>query len=60
VPVEFVLFGLTLIGVALFHHKTLQIAVTGLAVITIYKLVFTGFEHAPGLSGSAPTSPTSG
>ena len=51
VPVEFVLFGLTLIGVALFHHKTLQIAVTGLAVITIYKLVFTGFEHAPGLSG---------
>jgi Na+/H+ antiporter NhaD/arsenite permease-like protein len=51
IPVDFVLFGLTLIGVALFHHKTLQVALTGLAVITVYKLIFTGFKQAPGLSG---------
>jgi hypothetical protein len=34
VPLEFVLFALTLLGVALFHHKTLQVAVTGLSVIS--------------------------
>jgi Na+/H+ antiporter NhaD/arsenite permease-like protein len=53
VPVDFVLFGLTLIGVALFHHKTLQVALTGLSVITLYKLIFTGFKHGPGLGGLA-------
>src|SRR5262245_53086542 len=31
IPVDFILFGLTLIGVAIFHHKTLQVALTGLA-----------------------------
>jgi Na+/H+ antiporter NhaD/arsenite permease-like protein len=51
VPFEFVLFGLTLAGVALFHHHTLQVALTGLAVITLYKLVFTGFKTGAGLAG---------
>jgi Na+/H+ antiporter NhaD/arsenite permease-like protein len=51
VPVEFVLFALTLAGVALFHHHTLQVALTGLAVITLYKLGFTGFREGPGLGG---------
>lgn len=32
VPVDFVLFALTLAGVALFHHHTLQVALIGLAV----------------------------
>ena len=53
VPVDFVLFGLTLAGVALFHHHTLQVALTGLAVITLYKLGFTGFKTGPGLGGLA-------
>jgi Na+/H+ antiporter NhaD/arsenite permease-like protein len=53
VPIEFVLFGLTLAGVALFHHHTLQVALTGLAAITLYKLVFTGFKAGPGLGGLA-------
>jgi Na+/H+ antiporter NhaD/arsenite permease-like protein len=53
IPVDFILFGLTLIGVALFHKKTLQVALTGLAVITIYKLIFTGFKTGPGLAGLA-------
>jgi Na+/H+ antiporter NhaD/arsenite permease-like protein len=53
VPVDFVLFGLTLAGVALFHHHTLQVALIGLAVITLYKLGFTGFKTGPGLGGLA-------
>jgi Na+/H+ antiporter NhaD/arsenite permease-like protein len=51
IPVDFVLFALTLLGVALFHHKTLQVALAGLATIIVYKLVFTGFKHGAGLAG---------
>ena len=51
VPVDFVLFALTLAGVALFHHHTLQVALIGLAVITLYKLGFTGFKTGPGFAG---------
>jgi Na+/H+ antiporter NhaD/arsenite permease-like protein len=51
VPVEFILFALTLLGVALFHHYTLQVALTGLAVITAFKLGFTDFKTGPGLEG---------
>jgi len=53
IRVEFILFGLTLLGVALFHHRTLQVALTGLAVITLYKLTFTGFHGGAGLLGLA-------
>ena len=53
VPADFVLFGLTLAGVALFHHHTLQVALIGLAVIVLYKLGFTGFKTGPGLGGFA-------
>jgi Na+/H+ antiporter NhaD/arsenite permease-like protein len=51
VPTEFVLFGLTLAGVALFHYHTLQVALTGLAAVTLYKLGFAGFKAGPGLGG---------
>jgi Na+/H+ antiporter NhaD/arsenite permease-like protein len=51
IPVDFILFGLTLAGVALFHRYTLPIAVGGLAVITIYKLAFTGFKEGSGVGG---------
>jgi Na+/H+ antiporter NhaD/arsenite permease-like protein len=44
VRIEFILFGLTLLGVALFHHHTLKVALTGLAAILIFKLVFTDFQ----------------
>ncbi len=50
-PVEFALFAMTLAGVALFHHQTLYVALTGLAVVTLYKLVFTGFKTGTGLVG---------
>jgi len=51
VPVDFVLFGLTLVGVALFHRHVLWVALIGLAVITLYKLGFTGFKTGPGVPG---------
>ncbi len=53
IPVDFILFGLTLLGVALFHHYTLQVALTGLAAITVYKFIFTGFKFGTGLTGFA-------
>jgi Na+/H+ antiporter NhaD/arsenite permease-like protein len=53
VPVDFILFALTLLGVAVFHHHTFRVAVYGLVVITLYKLIFTGFKTGTGLSGLA-------
>jgi Na+/H+ antiporter NhaD/arsenite permease-like protein len=53
IPVDFILFALTLIGVAVFHHRTLEVALTGLAAILLYKLAFTGFKTGPGLGGLA-------
>jgi Na+/H+ antiporter NhaD/arsenite permease-like protein len=53
IPVDFVLFALMLLGVALFHHHTLQVALTGLAAVTLYKLGFTGFKEGSGLAGLA-------
>ena len=51
IPVDFILFALTLLGVALFHHHTLPVALTGLAAIIVYKLIFTGFKFGAGLGG---------
>ena len=51
IPVDFILFALTLLGVALFHRHTLQVALTGLVVIALYKIVFTGFKTGPGVAG---------
>jgi Na+/H+ antiporter NhaD/arsenite permease-like protein len=51
IPVDFVLFAITLLGVAVFHHYTLQVALAGLATISGYKLIFTGFKDGPGLGG---------
>ena len=51
VPLDFIFFGLTLLGVAVFHDRTLQVAVTGLAVVTSYKLLVTGFPAGTGVLG---------
>jgi len=53
IPVAFVLFALTLLGVAVFHHHTLRVALLGLATITAYKLLFTAFDGVHGLAGLA-------
>jgi len=52
-PIEFALFAMTLVGVALFHHQTLYVALTGLVVVTLYKLIFTGFKAGTGIGGLA-------
>ena len=53
IPVDFILFALTLLGVALFHDHTLKVGLVGLTVISVYKLLFTGFHAGPGLGGLA-------
>ena len=51
IPVDFILFAATLLGVALFHHYVLQVALTGLATIATYKILFTGFKTGAGIAG---------
>ena len=51
VPVEFLIFGLTLLGVALFHRHTLAIALLGLAAVTAYKVAYAGFDGQAGVLG---------
>ena len=55
IRIEFFLFGLTLLGVALFHNQTFWVAVTGLTVIILYKLFFvSGYPFAEHFLGSNP------
>jgi len=51
IPLDFILFALTLLGVALYHHRTLEVALTGLAVISLYKIGLTGFHEGTGFGG---------
>jgi Na+/H+ antiporter NhaD/arsenite permease-like protein len=51
IPVDFILFALTLLGVALFHHATLYVALTGFVTISLYKIIFTGFKTGVGVAG---------
>ncbi len=51
IPIEFILFALTLLGVALFHHRTFAVAISGLTVILAYKFLFSNFGGHPGLAG---------
>ncbi|MBI4930532.1 MAG: citrate transporter [Bacteroidetes bacterium] len=40
IRIEFILFALTLLGVALFHNQTMRVALIGLSSILIFKLLF--------------------
>lgn len=51
IPVDFILFALTLLGVALFHNATLYVALAGLFSISLYKIIFTGFKTGVGVAG---------
>lgn len=53
VRVEFILFALTLLGVALFHSHTLPVALTGLAAITAWSAGVVGLDLAAHLSHEA-------
>lgn len=46
-------FGLTLLGIALFHRRALLAALLVLGTIAFYKILFTGFSHGLGGSGFA-------
>ncbi|MDQ2780699.1 MAG: citrate transporter, partial [Pseudomonadota bacterium] len=48
VPLEFILFGCVLAGVALFHHHTLPVALGGAIVIALYKIVLSPFGTGAG------------
>ncbi len=50
-PIEFLIFGLTLLGVAIFHRLALPIAACGLAVVIAYQWLFTQFPAGAGASG---------
>jgi hypothetical protein len=54
IPIDFILFALTLLGVALFHHHTLRVALGGATVIAVYKVLASPFREGPGLAGLGP------
>lgn len=51
VPVDFILFALTLLGVAVFHHRVFTVALTGLTAILAWKFLVVGFKHGAGIAG---------
>jgi hypothetical protein len=51
IPVEFILFAATLLGVALFHNQTFYVAITGLVSVSLYKILVTGFKTGVGVGG---------
>jgi Na+/H+ antiporter NhaD/arsenite permease-like protein len=54
IRVEFILFGLTLLGVALFHKQTMYVALTGLVAILAFKFIFDpGFNLGVHIIGNA-------
>ena len=55
IRVEFIIFGLILLGVALFHKQTFWVAVTGLAFLLAFKFIFDpAFHLGEHMFGSTP------
>jgi len=52
IRLEFIIFALTLVGVAVFHHKTMYVALGGLAAILVLKYIllpdYSFIEHISG------------
>ena len=54
IRLEFIIFALTLVGVAVFHHKTMFVALGGLATLLILKYLFLPeFSFIEHLTGTA-------
>ena len=51
VPIEFLLFAMTLVAVALFQRRALGASLVGLGAIVAWKLGCGGFDAGPGLEG---------
>jgi Na+/H+ antiporter NhaD/arsenite permease-like protein len=57
VRVEFIIFGLILLGVALLHKETFKVAIIGLSVLMIFKLFFDpGFNFIEHMFGQTSMS----
>jgi Na+/H+ antiporter NhaD/arsenite permease-like protein len=52
-PVEFLIFGATLAGVAVFHRRALPIAAAGLLTVVAYQWLFSSFPAGAGAAGLA-------
>jgi Na+/H+ antiporter NhaD/arsenite permease-like protein len=52
-PAEFLIFGITLAGVALFHRQALPVATAGLVAVIAYEWAFSAFPAGPGAAGLA-------
>jgi Na+/H+ antiporter NhaD/arsenite permease-like protein len=50
-PIEFLLFGVALLGVAVLHRHALPIAAGGLAAVVAFEWLVTGFPPGPGGAG---------
>jgi len=50
-PFEFVLFGATLLCVAVFHRHTLEVALLGLLAVSAFKLLLGDFDGVAGAAG---------
>ena len=59
IPIEFILFALTLLGIALFHNQTFYVALTGVLTVALYKIAFTGFKTGTGVGGFVVLAPSS-
>jgi Na+/H+ antiporter NhaD/arsenite permease-like protein len=46
IPLAFLLFGVTLLGVIVFHRRTLEVALAGLVVVLTMRLGFSRFDLA--------------
>lgn len=49
-PVEFILFGLMLLGIALLHKQALAVSLVGLTIVLGYEALITSFPTGEGLS----------
>jgi Na+/H+ antiporter NhaD/arsenite permease-like protein len=55
IRIEFILFALTLVGVAVFHDKTFWVAIIGLSAILLFKFIFnSSFNFSEHFIGNTP------
>ncbi len=52
IPPEFVFFGLTLAGIALFHKQSFPVALTGFLLVSAYKLFFSSYNFEEHILGT--------
>lgn len=51
IPLEYLIFALTLLGIALLHSYSFQVALTGFISVSLYKIFIVGFKTGDGVQG---------